>query len=91
MSFLLSFLSFLLSFSEFFFSSNIFLQLNEFFDQICQIFTKKIVSFLSPMSFFANAEIDQKSKQIGPIRALQSVWKFKLGDNCQKNMVQKVN
>ena len=40
---------------------------------------KKIVSFLSPMSFFANAEIDQKSKQIGPIRALQKCLEIQIG------------
>ena len=45
---------------------------------------KKIVSFLSPMSFFANAEIDQKSKQIGPIRALQKCLEIQIGSYLSK-------
>ena len=46
---------------------------------------KKIVSFLSPMSFFANAEIDQKSKQVGPIRALQKCQEIQIGRYLSKN------
>ena len=84
MSFLLSFLSFLLSFSEFFSLPPFPYNSMSFLTKFAKFLQKNCEFFVSYEFFLQMLRLIKSQNKLGQSGHCKSVWKFKLGDICQK-------